>query len=395
MICWLMSVMLVAGCTGLTELEKKEESKDEDVWTGPGASQDAACLVTGIDYPADYDWTGGTETESVRCSLVVFADGIPMMKLAVGDGHEVSADPDRHRIIDGHLYTEYCSDGFTMLKKDGKPLLKFEGDESICSMLLNKEDIYTLGVPRDGEGFVYRKNGEVVIERRSGYVFERLNIDQGKICFAFCQPVNTADGIVGRYYIVQGGRINPVEFPDETGKVWDIMSHEGSVIALVSSGPWNTVELIRGTETRASVMPEGAEMISCSLFLTGPDVCVEGMYSYGEGQTACGIWVEGEQYILFETGQDMAAVASSDKDIACVLNPDGNIPTGTVFIRGKTYQLPEGYACLGNCPIGIRDGSIFLGLTSLNGERPILWQDGKSSILKLNGPICNLSVSRP
>ena len=39
---------------------------------------------------------------------MVFADGVPMLRLPVGEGHEVSADPDMHEIIDGHLYTVFC-----------------------------------------------------------------------------------------------------------------------------------------------------------------------------------------------------------------------------------------------------------------------------------------------
>ena len=108
---WIIVTLAVAGCTGLKEIVTSEKETEEDIWTGPGANIDGndsktICYMTGIDYPRDFDWTDTSQEEkSVRCSLTVFADGVPMLKIPVGDGHEVSADPDMHRILDGHLYT--------------------------------------------------------------------------------------------------------------------------------------------------------------------------------------------------------------------------------------------------------------------------------------------------
>ena len=389
--------LAAAGCTGIREMARPEKEEGEDIWTGPGANievpEGSICYITGIDYPEGYDWKSNDRAESVRCSLVVFADGVPMLKLPVGEGHEVSADADRHRIVAGHLYTEYSTDGYTVLKKDGKPFLKYEGTESIRGMVIADGDVYTLGVPRDGQGFTYRKNGELLIERRTGYAFERLNMDSGNICFAFCQPVTTADGPAERYYIVRDGRISLVALSEETSKVWDIMSHQGEACALVSAGPWNTVEIIHGETEKAAGLPYGAEMLSCRLFQAGDDICIEGMYSFNDEGHFSGIWVEGEQYMLFETGQTISSSCASDTDICCVLNPTADTMTGTIFKSGKTYPMPQGYSCTGNSPLAVHDGILYAGLTSRSTHRPLLWKNGKTDSLKLNGPLCSLVLS--
>jgi len=391
----MLMVCLVYGCTGIRELAVPD-TDDEDIWTGPGAnigeSERSTCYVTAIDYPAGYDWNSGDGEESVRCSLVVFADAVPKLKLPIGKVHEVSADPDMHRIADGNLYTIFCSEGNTVIKKDGKAFLRYEGEESVRGMVAADECIYTLGVPREGSGFTYRKNGELLMERRTGYVYERLNLDNEKTCFAFCQPVTTSDGTEERYYMVRNGRISMVEFPEEVTRVWDIMSVEGKTCAAVSAGPWNTVTLIAGKEEKMVILPHGAEMTSCRLFSSGSDICIEGMYTKADGTIASGIWVEGEQYMLFETGQTISAVCSSDEDICCVLNPDEDNESGIIFKNGRSHIMPDGYRCTGSMPVAVHDGILYAALTSLTARRPVLWKDGKTDSLKLNGPVCSVTI---
>ena len=386
-----------AGCFGITEISGPE--KEEDIWTGPGVSvggdSESICYVTGIDYPEGFDWRESNGEESVRCSLTVFADAVPMLKLPIGKLYKVSADPDMHRILEGHLYTEFCSEGHTVIRKDGKAFLRYEGEESIRGMVASGEDIYTLGVPRSGAGFTYRKNGEVLMERRSGYVFDRLAIDEEAVCFAFCQPVTTTTGSSDRYYIVRNERISMVEFADETTWVWDIMSCNGKTCAAVSAGPWNTLTLISGNEERTVLMPFGAEMTSCRLFSSGDDICIEGLYTNADGTLSSGIWVEGEEYMFFETGQTISAVCSSETDICCVLNPSEGNHAGIIFKNGKAHPMPAGYICTGSAPIAVHQGTLYAALTSQTANRPLLWENGKTDSLKLNGPLCSISICTP
>ena len=165
-----------------------------------------------------------------------------------------------HRVLEGHLYTMFCSDGHTSIRKDGKAFIRYEGEETLRAMITDEEDIHTLCVPRDGKGFTYRKNGELVMERRTGHAFERLHIDSDKMCFAFCQPVATSGG----------------------------------------------------EDERISIdLPPRSEMLSCRLFSSGNEICIEGLYADEKGNIFSGIWVEGQEYMIFETGQSIAGLCSS------------------------------------------------------------------------------------
>ena len=123
----------VVSC-GLQELGDVLKEDVEDVWTGPGSSivegvsgpvKKSVWFMTGFDYPEGYDWRSDQQVGEVKCSLVVFANGVPMMKVPVGHEYEVSSDPDMHRMIGSDLYTDYSSDSLTVIKKNGKSLPRY------------------------------------------------------------------------------------------------------------------------------------------------------------------------------------------------------------------------------------------------------------------------------
>ena len=127
--------MAVVVSCGIEDLDVRPDTGREDIWFGPGVnagdSGREVCYVTAFDYPEDYDWRTDKEKGSVKCSLVVFADGVPMMKVPVGDRYEVSSDPDMHRMLGGHIYTDYSTDSETVIKRDGKTLIRYPGREMI------------------------------------------------------------------------------------------------------------------------------------------------------------------------------------------------------------------------------------------------------------------------
>ena len=99
--------MLSLVACGVSELGDFVKDDVNGVWVGPSYGGSGAAYsttyVTAFDYPEGYDWRLNPEKGSVRCSLVVFADKRPVLKVPVGDAYCVSDDPDMHRVIDGHL----------------------------------------------------------------------------------------------------------------------------------------------------------------------------------------------------------------------------------------------------------------------------------------------------
>ena len=90
-----MALMASVSC-GLQEIGGEESGKEE-VWLGPGVGisqgntesiRKTVWYLTGVDYPEGYDWRADAEVGTVKCSLVVYANGVPMMKVPVGDAYE-------------------------------------------------------------------------------------------------------------------------------------------------------------------------------------------------------------------------------------------------------------------------------------------------------------------
>ena len=99
-------MLLMAVSCGLREIGGDLPQKNEGVWKGPGADlkpggsgavKRSVWYVTGFDYPEGYDWMSDPEAGSVKCSLVVYANAVPMLKIPVGSEYHTSADPDMHR----------------------------------------------------------------------------------------------------------------------------------------------------------------------------------------------------------------------------------------------------------------------------------------------------------
>ena len=251
---------LSAVSCGVSEIGDFEKDETNGVWTAPsagGTASHSVVYVTAFDYPDDYDWVHNPEKGSVRCSLVVFADSKPQMKIPVGDAYHVSDDPDMHRVIDGHVYTDFATDSETILKKDGKPLFSFDGREFIVSMVEYEDSVYTLGHSRNGKGFVYRVNGRPVLERANGYTFGKLAVAEDVVCFAFAEPIGSSKDNKERYYCVRNGSVSQTALREDVKKVWDVCFHQGKVHCLAS---------LTGVQEPVVISDSGLEALSMPSF---------------------------------------------------------------------------------------------------------------------------------
>ena len=168
------ALALFVAC-GISEItDKRAEAAADGYDEGLGSPFRPVCCVTGMSFPSGYDWSAEDASEPVSSSLIVFADGVPKMEIPVGDGYEVSRDPDMHRVVDGSLYTFYSKGGVCVMKRNGAPLFRYDGDEVLMDIRVRGEDVFTLNHKRSGGGHSLRKNGEVVIERMGGETYGRF-----------------------------------------------------------------------------------------------------------------------------------------------------------------------------------------------------------------------------
>lgn len=393
---WMMLGVAVLVSCGIEEVSRRPEVNREDIWTRPGINAGNTgrdvCYVTAFDYPDDYDWRSDREKGSVKCSLTVFADGVPMMKVPVGDMYEVSSDPDMHRMIDGHLYTDYSTDSETVIKKDGKTVLRYSGREMICGMFVDGDTLYTLGHPRQGDGFVFRKNGEAVLARSTGRTFGRLHRDGDNICFAFTEPVLSEGGDLERYYHYSGGNIAQTAVRDDVRKVWDIYSFKGEICwaasltgidrpVLFKDGTLNSMIIFDGYSPLTLNILEGEDVLYLEGILTSPDLALVSAF-----------WDSPGHIMSPDDGYVASSRCISGDGMSFTLNPVYGSGKGLIYRCGEEMPMPAGYSVMGGRCAAVAGGILHIGLSSLEGGSPMIWKDGQTELLDISGYISSVSV---
>ena len=391
---------LFASC-GLEEVGG-DAGKDDGVWHGPGgliagSGGDSGVgkkvwYAVGVDYPEGYDWRADENAGSVRCSLVVFANGVPMMKVPVGEKYETSSDPDMHRILKGNLYTDFSTDAETVIRRNGEVLFRYPAREMIVGMAVEDDRVYTLGQSRSGSGFSFRVNGEVLLERTSGYAFPHLQRDEDGFSFSFCEMIASADGAYERYYHYLAGEVCQIAVREDVKKVWDVIYHDEKVCYLASMVGVQPPVLNVGDVIEAMKVPLGAQISSCRFVPDPEGLNIEGMMSQRGTALSSILWKESSLVKAFSIGQIVAAVCDNADGICCTVNARDIGSTGIIYRGGEALTMPQGYMSMGGQSVVMLDGLLYVGLTSETGGQPALWVDNEMKPLKINGFISHIAV---
>ena len=179
----------------------------------PPPQPDTLLYYTAVRFPDDYDWQRDSAYGSVPFELILYRDHVPALTLVWDEEACFGPDPDRHHLLGGHLYTERPIGGQTRVGCDGQELFRFDGREFLVGLLPDGTDLYTLSRKTSGSGFSFRKNGEILMENRSGIPFGDLSDpsyaptgalyrDDGAIVFCFRQGTQLCRVTDGRQSIL-------------------------------------------------------------------------------------------------------------------------------------------------------------------------------------------------
>lgn len=394
----ILLLLLSAVSCGLSEIEGPSRNNDGGAWINPefnAGDKDAdrpVCYVTAMDFRKGYDWRADDEKGSVKCSLIVFADRVPVMKIPVGDEYHISSDPDMHRMIGAHVYSDYSTETETIVKKNGKEIFRYAGRERICGMIVDSTGIYTLGEPRSGEGFSYRRNGVIIQERSAGRTFGRLQTDGDDICFAFSEPIASSGDVVERYYHVRNGIVSQEAVREDVRRVWDMASYKGNVCYVADLTGVRAPVLVTDGKLEMLDIPADMSMKTCRIVLSPASLMIEAICSSANRSLTSILWESPSEYHLFPDGMTVSSLNTEDGGACCMLNPVSSSGEGIIYRNGESYLTDPGYVTIGSSSFAMVGGILHAGLSSKRGGKPILWKDGIVDTLNVNGFISSVVV---
>lgn len=383
-------LMMCAAVLSACNLEEKGMglyTGQDGIWHGPsyGKHMSETVYTVGLDYPAGYDWRADADKGQVKCSMVLFADGIPVLKVQIGDRYGISSDQARHRIRNGQLYTDYTDGKTTVLKRDGKEIVRYDGAEEILCFEVFNGNVHTLSRRLGSEGFVYRINGKLVLERHEGKPFLHLTEHSDSVRFCFSQTKKAAAGNEERYYESVEGTVRQIGTATDSLRIHDMKMIDGKMYVLAAVPGKNPVILHDGKVDYAEYLIR-QNVVSCS-FCDSQRLCVNVRCRYSGSNTMTDIlWTGGNEWSMYRMGQTLSAVYVDEDGTNAAINPsDGR--DGLIFSSKTANLIPDRYRVFSKDCMIRKDSVLYVGLSSGVDEPPVIWKNGGLDSLKINGPI--------
>lgn len=204
-------------------------------------------------------------------------------------------DPERHRIWDGHLWSDSTDGRQTVVYCDGQEQFRFEGEEHLQGFLLLNGDVHTLGQRPGRNGFCYRINGKAVFSSSKGSVLGHpadpewrggaLTLDGNDVYYCYSLPVTLKDRVDREYHVMKGGEAFKTIPAGTSSALYDLRVHQGKVHRIerrITFLYWIVDEEIIYINTPTS------SLLSCKLVRLGDGLAVKG--KSGTSGSACVNW---------------------------------------------------------------------------------------------------------
>lgn len=389
----IICILLIFASCGMTDIGETEHMNSDGIWVGKGVSDpESACYVTAFDYHEGYDWKSDPQKGKVKCTLVLFAGTKPILKIPVGDAFEISSDPQRHRIINGDLYSDFSDGMTTVVKKNGREIYRYEGDENVEKMLLHKGRIHTLCRPVGESGFSYRIDGQLVLERSNGTFYDHISVYRDTVSFFFTHPVASVDGIEDGYYRVSAGTVEKI-LVDKSVKVWDICQYDGDVCMLVTILKGDAPVMMCGEGRHTVDYFRNKTILHCR-FVDSERICATiRCHHSGSNLMTDFYWMADGEWDAYRFTQTFSCFYADKSRTYAVINPEENMD-GLIFYGTRAAPMTRGCHALNMRCMTVIGGTMYVGLTSYNGGKPVLWTNDKLDTLSVNGYIASVSSYR-
>ena len=359
--------------------------------------RDTSVLVSAVEFPEDYDWKRDTAFGQVCGKVLLLRNGDRILEIPTGASGKASIDPDMHHLVEGHLYTEYTEGSHTYVFRDGESLYTFDGREYLRGLLPSDGHLYTLSQRRDGNGFVLRRDGEVLLDKEAGIILKSfrdypdrqsgaLYENEGKVCFHYCKGT----GSERVWYSVQDLTESQIYVYD--GELLDARFF-GDDLCVVSTLSGRGLQMTIGKRQNIVQKAATPKFRGVSLIKSGQEVLAIGRISYTrpkqQSLQTC-IWsysgvqayVDGEYKFLVD----------ADKNIYMYGSSDGS---GTEVVNSRCERVSSigGMVPYSRRVAAMLGGQMYLALTPADSSgRMVMWNRGKETEMNINGFLTDVDV---
>ena len=397
------------GNTTRIDTERKDtvQTADSSSSTPPIPQYDTIIYAAAVRYPAGYDWRIDTLTAEVQADVVLFRNGEVISSIPASYENAVSADPDMHRIVNGHIYTDYSSYYETIIKKDGAQLFKFEGRERICGFYVDGDDVWTLGEARGKlGGVVLRKNGKIFFAADEGRTFFNasdpsccsgaLHFENGIPWFFYYTNEDGPLSNTNSCFLVENGEKKAIELPPTVRKIMDAKIIGGEpIFAGVISSTMNAITLLKGGVALSFSLPTSYQLSNCKIIPgSGGVFYLTGECSHYITRETAGYIYDSNGNCLYFTpsGQKLLGLyIDNDVSVMVSCNSDGSSPS--VNINGKTRTVQGNYRYLSSRCGRIFGDKFYMAYNPMDLDTAPFISDGTSTkSLDLNGFITDIKI---
>lgn len=321
-------------------------------------------------------------------SLVLFKNGEQILSVPYGEEFRVSGDPDMHHLINGSLFTEYHDAQGTTIGRDSIILFSYDGEETLRGLLTDGDDVYTIGQRCSGCGFVFRKNGEPLLESDYGQVYGSmydasymrtgaLYKDNGSVCFAYYSD---------KWHIVTDGVDNIINTPQSVKEIFDLRIVNGTV-CYVSNDNYSSEPVLHLNKQTFD--------FSTSSYASGKDFRI---YAREDGIFFCGSLKSDNKWITscwsmdgnLQTFSGTGCNLYRDDDSCAFTQYSANIVQ--FYIEDKGSESLKGrYEYVSCWNADYTDGVLRAVLTPKDkNQKPFMWENGKKTYFDIKGSLTSV-----
>lgn len=365
------------------------DAKEEGGFAEPEEDLAPVYYVAGVEYPEGYDWMRDPQHGTVECSMFLMRGTFRCLELSVGYDFEISSYGDMARCVGDHIFTDYSTMAETVIRKDGTEILRYPGREMIKGLTEDEEgNVYTLGVPRDGNGWSFRKNGEQVSASGAGPLTSGLYLDENVPVFGYEVMEEDYYDRTRRYYIVRNGVQAEVKTVAENPEIADFRLWKGSMHVLYSESGKAFVENY-GLKTGLELQGMTLSSLEC-LLADSLAVYAVGKVVSGSGKQTT-VWKNGEICAVFDEDVEIVACYPDGKNLGAVGYMADDRSSPVMFRNGEYSRFPSGYGIPDRSFADFTDGHYCIVLVPLEAGRPPVYIiDGETFTLDINGYVFSI-----